>query len=76
MGLRLEGSPLHEHGGRSYQLVDVTYLGETTKYATFEVRRATQLGVRNQEGARRDLRLFGSTLIVRGRYKVFSYVVD
>ena len=74
-GASLRGT-LARHGGRQYHLIDVKSLGETSQYATFGVRRATQLAVRDADGQRHEIQIFGSMLMRRGRYKVFSYVVD
>ena len=63
-------------GGRRYELLDMTFDGESTPYETFTVHRDSRLKVRDPEGVERDVRLFGSVL-QRGReFKLFSYVVD
>ncbi len=67
---------LSEHGGRRYQLVDITHLGESTTYGAVEIQRETQLGIRDDKGNAQKVRLFGSTIAITGRYKVYSYVVD
>jgi hypothetical protein len=67
---------LAEHGGRRYQLVSLTFRGETTRYLTFAVHRDTELVVREAPGAPRTVRIFGSLLEREGQWKVFSYVVD
>lgn len=67
---------LSRHGGRRYTLVAVSHLGKTTKYADFEVQRATELSVATESGERAKVRLFGSTILRHGRFKLFSYNVD
>ena len=67
---------LARHGGRRYQLESVTFKGESTVYATIQVKRESELFVRDAEGTVHSLRAFGSMVNRRGRYKVFSYVVD
>lgn len=67
---------LATHGGRRYTLVRVTFLGETTSYQTFQVRRKAQLIVRDDSGGEQSIRLFGSVLRVGSAHKVFSFVVD
>lgn len=62
--------------GRRYELLDMTFDGESTPYETFTVHRDSRLRVRDPEGAERDVRLFGSVLQRGGEYKLFSYVVD
>ena len=63
-------------GGRRYELLDMTFDGESTPYETFTVHRESRLKVRDPEGIERDVRLFGSVLQRGGEYKLFSYVVD
>jgi hypothetical protein len=67
---------LATHGGRRYELVDVAFAGETTRYQTFSVHRETTLRTHDEQGAERALRLYGSTLQKDGTFKIFSYVVD
>ena len=67
---------LVQHGGRRYQLAGVSFAGETTRHATYDVSRATQLRVNTEDGEMQTIRLFGSVLASKGRYKVFSFVVD
>mgnify|MGYP007054685215 FL=1 len=50
--------------------------GETTRYPSYVVHRATVLQVRDETGTQTDLRLFGSLIQKEGVWKVFSYVVD
>ncbi len=63
-------------GGRRYELLDVTFDGESTPYETFTVHRESRLRIRDAEGAERDVRLFGSVLQRGAEFKLFSYVVD
>ena len=71
---------LHEmlaaHGGRTYRLERVTFTGETTQYDSFVVHRDSTLEVRDPDGTRHTLQLFGSVIEKGGRFKVFSYAVD
>ncbi len=61
---------------RGFVLVSVTFTGEVTDYGTFKVHRDSQLELRDHNGQEQSGRLFGSMIEHRGRYKVFSYVVD
>ena len=63
-------------GGRRYELLAMTFDGESTPYETFTVHRDSRLRIRDSEGAERNVRLFGSVLQRGGEYKLFSYVVD
>ena len=63
-------------GGTRYELLDVSFDGESTPYETFTVHRDSRLRVRDAAGAERELRLFGSVLQRGGEYKLFSYVAD
>lgn len=63
-------------GGRRLTLVRVEFAGDTTSYETFVVRRKTVVVARDGGGTEQRLRLFGSILERRGRFKLFSYVVD
>ena len=63
-------------GGRRYQLDRVRFTGGATQYETFVVHRESVVDVRDGEGRRETLQLFGSVIEKGGRFKVFSYVVD
>jgi hypothetical protein len=67
---------LARHGGHRYALVSVRNDGATTQYPSYEVRRDTVLGVRDEAGMMVDLRVVGSIIRKDGMWKVFSYVVD
>ena len=67
---------LARHGGRRYELVRVSFEGETTPYRTYRVHRETLLDVRDEESEALTLALFGSILEREGEFKLFSYVVD
>lgn len=62
--------------GRHYDLLAVEFDGESTPYDTYTVHRESRLVVRGEDGAERQVRLFGSILERSGAYKLFSYVVD
>lgn len=74
-GLSLDGI-LREHRGRTYTLERIRFTGGTTQYRTFVVHRESALDVRDSDGRRQTLRLFGSAIEKSGRFKVFSYVID
>ena len=67
---------LAAHAGTKYELVRITFLGETTQYDSYRVHRESELTVKDLNGSDRHLRLFGSVIEKDGRYKVFSYVID
>lgn len=67
---------LAAHRGRRYRLVKVEFLGNATRYRTFEVARKAQLIVRDERGQEQAVRLFGSVLKSDSEFKLFSYVVD
>lgn len=67
---------LSEHGGRLYGLERLARRGETSRYPTFSVQGDVDIIVRAGPGTTRRLRLFGSLIQQRGRWKIFSYVVD
>jgi hypothetical protein len=71
----LEGL-LDELGGEHLTAVSVRFLGATTPYQSYLVHRRAVVRVRDEAGAERDVRAFGSVLAKDGGYKVFSYVVD
>lgn len=64
------------YGGQRYELVAIRFLGETTQYESYLVRRKAEVTVKDAKGAEVQLRLFGSVLEKGGRFKVFSYVLD
>lgn len=61
---------------RGFSLVSVSFKGGTEDYGTFKVHRETSLVLKDRDGRDQTGRLFGSILEYRGRFKVFSYVVD
>jgi hypothetical protein len=67
---------LAAHGGKRYQLVSIRFTGESTPYRSYLVHRESELAVKDQAGTQHTLRMFGSVIEKRGRFKVFSYVVD
>lgn len=67
---------VHEWEDRGYTLVRIDFKGETTDYETFVVRRDSVVTLRDRDGRESQGRLFGSIIEQRGRFKVFSYVVD
>jgi len=67
---------LAAHGGRRLHVVRVRFRGDATDHGAFRVRREAEVVVRDENGAERSVRLFGSVLEQGGRYKLFSYVVD
>jgi hypothetical protein len=69
------GRTLAVHGGRRYQLERVL-LGQATDYAAFRSHGDTRLVVREAGGAPFEIRVCGSLIERRGRWKVFSYVTD
>ena len=66
---------LREHGGKRYELLDVTFKGSTT-YPEYLVHREATFRVRSHAGVEETLRLCGSMLEKGGVWKVFSYVTD
>jgi hypothetical protein len=65
------------HGGRAYELVDLSYRGGHTAYRTFVVHRRAMLRVRDRKsGEEATLALFGSVLEHRGRFKLFSFNIE
>jgi hypothetical protein len=67
---------VEEHGGRRYTLVDVRFEGESTTYPSYVVHRQTVLRARDESGGEVDLRVFGSSVVKDGSWKVFSYVAE
>ena len=53
---------LNRYQGRSFELVAVDFVGETTDYGPFRVHREAVLTVRAPDGERATLRIFGSML--------------
>lgn len=66
---------LAAHGGRRYALVAVHFEGQTD-YGDYRIHRAATLQVRDETGATGSVRVYGSMINQRGRWKVFSYIVD
>ncbi len=61
---------------RGFVLVSLSFKGGVEDYGTFKVHRETVLTLKDREGSEQTGRLFGSILEYKGRFKVFSYVVD
>ena len=64
-----------EHGSHAYELVDVTFEGQTD-YGPYTVHREATFVVRTPSGEKKSVRVCGSMIERDGRWKVFSYVVD
>lgn len=67
---------LDRHAGPPLELLAVDFLGETTDYGTYRVHRRTALTVRNPDGGKTVVRVFGSMIERGGEYKIFSFVTD
>lgn len=61
--------------GQAVELVTVRF-GDVTKYPTYTVHRGAVFAVRRADGTTEDVRVCGSFLEQRGRWKVFSYVTS
>jgi hypothetical protein len=61
---------------RGFTLVSLEFKGGTEAYGTFSVHRETVLLLRDRDAVEQTGRLFGSIIEHKGRFKVFSYVVD
>ncbi|MGH9239014.1 MAG: hypothetical protein ACRD3G_13320 [Vicinamibacterales bacterium] len=66
---------LTAHGGKRYELLDVSF-DDVTPYAGYRVHRQSTFRVRDTSGAEAEIRVCGSMMEKDGRWKVFSYVVD
>jgi len=64
------------YGGAPLRFVRTRFTGETTDYATFSVRRESEIIATDANGRDLVLRLYGSAMVKDGRYKLFSFVVD
>ena len=62
------------HGGRHYELVNVTF-DDMTDYGPYRVHREATLHVRGAAGEAGPIRVCGSMIEKEGAWKVFSYVV-
>ncbi len=61
---------------RGFVLVALTFKGGTEDYGTFKVHRETVLVLKDRDAHEQTGRLFGSIIEHKGRFKVFSYIVD
>lgn len=66
---------LAKYRGQRLTLVDVRF-GEATPYEGYTVHRDSVFVVRTADGTTDDVRLCGSMVEQRGRWKVFSYVAN
>ncbi len=66
-------SMLSGYGGRTCELIEVRVRDGITEYETFRVHRDARLIVRNENGERKVLNLFGSIIEMNGRFKIMSY---
>jgi hypothetical protein len=69
-------STIGRYAGRKLTFVRTRFNGETTKYASFEIMRESEIIASDEDGRDLILRLYGSAMVKDGRYKLFSYVVD
>lgn len=67
---------LETWGGRRLQLIRVEFGGATTDHVDYVVSRATRLVVRDEAGAERTVRIFGSLIRQGSSSKVYSYIID
>ena len=67
---------LSRYAGRTLTFRRTRFTGETTKYASFEVMRDSEIIAADETGRELILRLSGSAMLKAGRYKLYSYVVD
>jgi hypothetical protein len=63
------------HGGRSYELVEIGFAGETD-HGTYRIRRDIAFHVRTRDGGTEGLRMAGSFIEKGDAWKVFSYAVE
>jgi hypothetical protein len=63
-------------GGQHYELRQVGFKGETTRYETFRVHRDSIMVIQSEQGRVATVQFFGSMIERDGRYKLFSYNVD
>jgi hypothetical protein len=61
---------------RDFALVSLEFKGGAEDYGTFIVHRETVLLLRDRDAREQTGRLFGSMIEHRGRFKVFSFIVD
>ena len=67
---------LAAHGGVPLVVESMRFAGDTTEYEGFLVHRDSWVTVRDAQGTRRELRLFGSMIETPTGWKIYSYVVD
>jgi hypothetical protein len=72
---RLRGLVVNR-GGQRYELRQVGFKGETTRYETFNVHRDSIMVIQSEQGRVATVQFFGSMIERDGRYKLFSYNVD
>ena len=70
------GQIVARYGGMPLRFVRTQFTGETTDYATFSVRRESEIVATDANGRDLVLKLYGSAMVKDGRYKLFSFVVD
>ncbi len=68
-------SALGNWGGKDFELVDVVVTQETQDYRTFRILNKVELKVKDRKGGPeiRQLRIFGSMVELKGRYKILSF---
>ena len=67
---------LSRYGGKRYRLLQVDFAGESTRYGSYVVHRASRLNLMNDRGEQRKLALFGSVVELDRQFKLMSYVTD
>lgn len=60
-------------GGRRFTLEELRFTGETTQYETYKVHRESLLVLRDRDGMKQTVRLFGSVLELDHQFKIFSF---
>jgi hypothetical protein len=64
------------HKGKRYEIVSLEFLKGVDAYPTYKVHKKPLLLVKDENGARKEVRFFGSMLELDGQYKLFSFVND
>jgi hypothetical protein len=66
-----------DFGGQDFEIVSVEARGKKTDHGTFHIHRENYVEVVRPDGAREELRLFGSLLETDdGRVKIYSFIND
>lgn len=64
---------INQYGGRNLSFVNIRFDKPTQNYDGFQLLRGTILTLQNPAGKKAELKILGSVVMMKNRYKLLSY---